>query len=180
LRANYRSLKSLKTYAIPYTGLKLGKHDFDYQIDKAFFDEFEHSLVKDGKLTCQLELDKQERMIILNFKIEGVVKLSCDRCLDTFLSPLKVSEQQIFKFSDEEMNPDDEIIILSKNDNEIDVSTLIYEYINVAVPLIKLCEDGNKECNEEMIERLKSFSGNVDTDDKDSTDPRWDALKNIK
>jgi len=30
-------LKSLKTYSIPFTGLKLGKHQFDYVITDAFF-----------------------------------------------------------------------------------------------------------------------------------------------
>lgn len=179
MRANYRSLKSLRTYVIPFTGLKLGKHEFDYTIDKAFFDEFEHSLVKDGHLTCHLELDKQETLLILNFTIEGMIGLTCDRCLDLFSYPMYTEEQQIVKFSDEEMNPDDEVLILKRNEHEIDVSGLVYEYINVAVPLLKVCEDGDKACNEGMLERLKTFSAENEQINK-SADPRWDALKNIK
>ncbi len=53
LRANYRSLKSLRTYSIPFTGLKLGKHHFDYVITNAFFDEFEYSLVKKARPEMQ-------------------------------------------------------------------------------------------------------------------------------
>jgi len=33
-------MKPLKEFTIPFIGLKEGKHHFDYQIDKAFF---EHS-----------------------------------------------------------------------------------------------------------------------------------------
>ncbi|MGV8877607.1 MAG: YceD family protein [Sphingobacteriaceae bacterium] len=172
-------MKSLRIYAIPFSGLKLGKHEFDYTIDKSFFDEFEQSLVEDGILTCHLQLDRQETMLMLDFQIDGTIELSCDRCLDLFSYPINLEEQQIVKFSDEEMNPDDEILILKKNEHEIDVSILIYEYINVAVPLLKVCEDGGKSCNEEMIERLKEFSGDNETANK-SVDPRWDVLNNIK
>ena len=73
LRANCRSLKSLKTYSIPFTGLKLGKHQFDYVITDAFFDEFEYSLVKKADLKCEVELEKQETMLILNFHINGTI-----------------------------------------------------------------------------------------------------------
>jgi hypothetical protein len=43
-------LKSLRNFSIPFTGLKLGKHQFEYIINDAFFDEFEYSLVKKADL----------------------------------------------------------------------------------------------------------------------------------
>ena len=30
-------MKALKQFSIPFTGLKLGKHQFDFEIDKSFF-----------------------------------------------------------------------------------------------------------------------------------------------
>jgi hypothetical protein len=45
------------------------------------------------------------------------------------------------KFSDEVIDEDDEIITLSKNDHEINIAGLIYEYINVAMPFISVCSD---------------------------------------
>jgi len=180
LRANYRSLKSLKTYSIPFSGLKLGKHDFDYVINNTFFDEFEYSLVKKADLQCHIEMEKQETMLFLNFRIKGTIGMTCDKCLAEFPHSVDIQEQQIAKFSEEEMDEDEEIITLTKNDHEINISGLIYEYVNVAAPFTAVCGDeGNTPyCDKEMIDRLNQLSADSDHDDK--TDPRWDALKNIK
>ena len=180
MRANYRSLKSLKTYSIPFTGLKLGRHEFDYVINNEFFSEFEYSLVKKGDLQCRVELDKQETMIILNFDIHGTVDMACDRCLSEYPQQLDVQEQQVYKFSEEEIDADDEIITLNKNDTEINVAGLIYEYITVAAPFIAVCgNEGNTPyCDKDMLDRLNKLSGG-DEQEK-SADQRWDALKKLK
>lgn len=180
MRANYRSLKSLKTYSIPFTGLKLGRHEFDYVIDSEFFKEFDYSLVKKGKLQCQVELEKQETMIILNFHIHGVVDMACDRCLSEYPQQLDIHEQQVAKFSEEEIDEDEEIITLTKNDTEINIAGLVYEYINVAVPFISVCNDeGNTPyCDKDMLDRLNKLASG-DEQEK-SADPRWDALKKLK
>ena len=180
MRANYRSLKSLKTYSIPFTGLKLGKHDFDYEIGNAFFDEFEYSLVKKADLQCNVELEKQETMLILNFDIKGTIGMACDKCLAEYPQSVNIHEQQIAKFSEEGIDEDEEIIVLTKNDHEINIAGLIYEYVNVAAPFMAVCSDeGNTPyCDKEMIDRLNSLSS--DSDQNDKTDPRWDVLKKIK
>jgi uncharacterized protein len=174
----------LQEYRIPFTGLKTGKHQFDFDIDERFFDEFEYSLVKNGRLKVRMELDKQETMLILQFDIKGEIFSNCDYCLSDFPTAVKVSERQIVKFSDDENLEDntDEIIVLGRNEHEINVSQLIYEYINLAVPLFSRCNDvGNTEyCDKEVIEKLKKLStGNEEKENADA-DPRWEALKNIK
>lgn len=180
MRANCRSLKSLRTYSIPFTGLKLGKHQFDYVIDNAFFDEFEYSLVKKADLKCSVELEKQETMLILNFHIDGKIDMTCDKCLAEYPQQVDIHEQQIARFSEEAID-DDEIITLTKNDHEINVAGLIYEYVNVAAPLIAVCSDeGNTPyCDKEMIDRLQKLAGSSN-EEEDKADPRWDALKKIK
>ena len=173
-------MKSLRTYSIPFTGLALGRHSFDFEIDDSFFEEFEYSLVKKAALNCVVELEKQETMLILDFRISGAVKLTCDRCLAEYPETLDINEQQIAKFSDEQIDEDDEIITLGKNDHEINVAGLIYEYINVAVPFIASCgsEGETPYCDKEMLAKLQSLKSKGETNE--ATDPRWDALKNIK
>ncbi len=179
MRANCCSLKSLRNYSIPFTGLKLGKHQFEYDVNDAFFDEFEYSLVKKANLKCLVELDKQETMLILTFDIKGTIDTSCARCLAQYPQQVEIHEQQIAKFSEEDMDADEEIIILTKNDHEVDISGLIYEYINVALPFITVCDDeGNTPyCDKEMLDSLNKLSAN---NNNNEADPRWDALKNIK
>jgi uncharacterized protein len=112
-------LKSLRNYSIPFTGLKLGKHLFEYIITDAFFDEFEYSLVKKANLVCRVEMEKQETMLILDFNISGTIDANCDRCLAQYPQPVDIHEQQIAKFSEEAIDEDDEIIVLTKNDHEL-------------------------------------------------------------
>ena len=176
-------MKSLQEYRIPFKGLKAGKHDFRFEVGEAFFNEFEYSLVKSGKLIVDLELDKQETMLILVFKINGEIYLNCDVCLANYPSAVSIEERQIVKFTGDEHLEDDteEIIMLSRNEFEIDVSWLIYEFINLAVPYISRCGDeGNTEwCDKEMIRKLSELSGS-NKEENNTDDPRWEALKNIK
>lgn len=174
-------MKSLQQYRIPFVGLKPGKHQFDFEIDERFFDEFEYSLVKKGKVQVSLQLDKQETMLILDFDIKGDIFLSCDVCLSDFPSPIEVKERQIAKFGGEDLEDDtEEIVVLPRNAHEIDVSLLIYEYINLAVPFINRCEDeGNMQwCDKEMIAKLNELSSPKEEETNDA-DPRWEALKKI-
>lgn len=176
-------MKALKQFSIPFTGLKLGKHDFDFEIDKSFFDAFEHSLVKDGALKAVVELDKQETMLILGFHIKGTTKLNCDTCLSDFDQPIELNERQIVKFA-EEVEDDEiedlEIIVLPRKETAIDVSELIYEFITVAVPFINKCEQAGQACDEQMLNTLEKLSAGSDEQEEQSSDPRWEALKKLK
>ncbi|WP_461448666.1 YceD family protein [Mucilaginibacter sp.] len=176
-------MKSLRIYTIPFTGLKLGKHQFEFDVTDSFFDEFDYSLVKKGNLKCVVELEKQETLIILNFHITGYIDLNCDRCLAPYPQLLDIKEQQIAKFSEEEIDEDEEIITLGKSDHEINIAPLIYEYINVSVPFIATCGDeGNTEyCDKEMLDSLEKLAANNNNEQEDEiADPRWEALKKIK
>jgi len=177
-------LKPLKQFSIPFTGLKIGKHQFDFEIDNSFFDAFEYSLVKKGNLKAEVELDKQETMLILQFRIKGTIVLDCDKCLAEFEAPLSIQERQIVKFAEDELESDDlEIIVLSKKESEINVAELIYEFITVSVPYIKICEENGTgvKCDQEMIARLESLAvGSQQEEEQQNDDPRWAALKKLK
>lgn len=177
-------MKALKQFSIPFTGLKLGQHQFDFEIDKSFFDAFEYSLVKNGALKAKVELDKQETMLILNFQIVGTIQLNCDKCLTEFANPIEIKERQLIKFAEDDLESDDlEIIMLNRRESEIDVSEMIYEFINVAVPYINNCEQAGQaqSCDPEMIATLEKLSsGNAIIEEEQSEDPRWAALKKLK
>jgi uncharacterized protein len=175
-------LKALKQFSIPFTGLKLGKHQFDFEIDNRFFDAFEFSLVKEGDLKATVELDKQETMLILQFHIWGTIKLNCDKCLAIIDQPIDLKERQIVKFAEDELQSDDlEIIVLHKKETAIDVSESIYELITVSVPYINKCEQVDKICDEQMLATLDKLASNSEhTEEEQTDDPRWAALKKLK
>ncbi len=177
-------LRALKQFSIPFTGLKIGKHEFEFDLDNSFFDAFEYSLIKDGTLKATVELDKQETMLILQIHIFGTVKLDCDKCLAEFNAPIEIKERQIVKFADDDTESDDlEIIVLNKKESSIDISAVLYEIISVSVPFIKVCEENGdgQQCDNEMIAKLEDLSNGKDNKvEKNDEDPRWAALKKLK
>ncbi len=179
-------LKYLKQYRIPFSGLVSGKHKFEFDIDDKFFDCFEHSLVKKGKLKAEVELQKQENMLIVIFEITGTIQLTCDICLSEFDSPLNFNERVLVKFTEDDWENDtEEVITLSKTDYEFDIATLLYEYINVRVPYYSKCaEQGiNIKCDPEMLSKISTDNSSDDTsetNEEKKIDPRWDILKKIK
>jgi uncharacterized metal-binding protein YceD (DUF177 family) len=176
-------LKLLQEYSIPFTGLKLGVHQFEFEVNDSFFKEFEYSLVKSGRLKVILDLEKQETMMLLHFHIKGSIGLGCDVCLADYPYPVDFKEMQIVKLSGDDNLEDDteEIVVLKRNETEINVATLIYEFINLSAPYISRCEDeGNTEwCDREMIAKLEQLAPGP-KEEIDDADPRWEALKNIK
>ena len=174
-------MKSLKQYSIPFTGLKIGQHQFDFEVDRRFFDEFEYSLVKDGLLNVSLLLEKQETLMRLDFHVKGKIQLSCDKCLADFPHEVDKKDRLIAKFTEsDDLADSEEVIIITKNESEVDVSSFIYEMINLSVPYISICEDpGNTpSCDTEMLKKIEELS--AENGESKQQDPRWDMLKHIK
>ncbi len=72
-------MNPFKAYQIPFLGLKTGFHDFEFELDNAFFAAFEHSEIQSGDLKANLTLEKQSTMLVLDFQVEGVVEGVCDQ-----------------------------------------------------------------------------------------------------
>jgi len=174
-------LKSLKQYSIPFTGLKIGKHQFAFEVDRRFFDAFEYSLVKDGLLSVNLVLEKRETLMTLDFEIAGKIQLSCDKCLSNFPHEVETKDRLIAKFTEsEDLVDNEDVLIISKNESEVDVAPFIYEMINLSAPYISICEEpGNTPaCDLEMLKKIDELS--VENEETEQQDPRWDVLKNIR
>jgi len=168
----------LKTYKISLSGLQIGHHSFDFQIDDQFFESFEKSRVQKGSLTLKVEMEKSETMLQLHFHFNGNVTVACDRCLDDFLYPLHFNEMLIVKFGYKKHEESESIIIINANEYEIPIAQYIYEYINLSLPMQLIhpnLENGDSGCNKEF---LKNFDYQKTEEDK--IDPRWEALKKLK
>lgn len=181
-------MKSNKEYIIPFVGLSLGIHRFEYDITDAFFDGIEYSIIHNGKVHAELLLEKKETMLVGNFKIKGVVETNCNRCNDPVETKIKGDYRLIFKFGNEPSD-DESLITVYPEQFEIDVKDNIYELITVSLPLRSVHKKG--DCNEEMMEILdeyiltkekKTDESNKDDDSGEDgdIDPRWEALNKLK
>ncbi len=163
-------------YIIPVAGLSLGDHRFSYKIDDSFFSNYDHFDTNKGLLNLTIDMVKESNLLDFKFHFAGYVELKCDRCLDTFNLNIEDDFRLIVKYGEEFEEISDEIITIPNNDSNVDLSQYIYEYINLMLPIRKTHPDdefGNSTCNQEMIDRINTYS-------EQKEDPRWDALKNIK
>ncbi len=165
-------MNALKDYIIPFVGLKEGVHEFTFDLDARFFESFEYSEIKEGKVHVIMSMEKQNRMMIFIFNIKGYVKLPCDRCLDELDFPVEGNERLIVKFGEEWKEETEEILIIPEKESSIDVSDFIYEYIMLLLPYKRVHTD-ESECNKDVVDKLSQHAAI-------ETDPRWEALKALK
>lgn len=165
--------KSDKIFNIPFVGLKIGKHDFDYEIDDSFFADLEYSLVKKGAIKAKLQLDKRETMLIAQFWIEGTVFVACDRCTAPMEINIKGDYKLIYKFGLEEAE-DETLVVIHPDAYQINVKDPIYELIIISLPNRTIHKEG--ECDEEMWNLVKQYTINAEDEDEDSwaEDEEWD------
>ena len=181
-------MKDLKEYSIEISRLSNKKHDFEFDSGAAFFNNFENSLIEEGAFKVKLTLDKSETMMSLHFHITGSVQLICDRTLEPFDYPINIKQKLIFKFGDQDEVLTDEIEIIKRDTQQINIAQYIYEFIGLAIPMKKLhpkLAKGHFEENEEGILVYSSgTTGEVDSestpDSDEPMDPRWQILKNLK
>jgi uncharacterized metal-binding protein YceD (DUF177 family) len=167
---------SNEEYIIPLSGLSLGDHSITYTIDDSFFANYDYFDAITGKLNLEVEMIKESSLIDFKFQFTGFFELKCDCCLDKFKLNVEDNFRLIVNFGNEFEEVSDEIITIPYNESKIDLSQYIYEYINLMLPYKKVHPDdefGNSTCNQEMLDRINTFS-------EQQKDPRWDALKNIK
>ena len=166
----------LADFVIPFMGLSLENHTFDFEVNNAFFEHFEYSEIKKGKVSVEVILERQERMLIFGFKIQGSVEVTCDRCLDVFDHPVSGREQLIVKFGHERLEESDDVLMIPHTDYQIDLAPLIYEYINLLLPIRHvhpMNENGEYACDPEVTKFI------TETPEHENTDPRWEVLKGL-
>ncbi len=168
----------LKKYSIEFEGLEEGEHTFEFDIDDKFFNSIEYSEIKKGKLKTIVVLKKSSLLMSLDIAISGKVRVICDRCTDEFDMPVEFEGSIYVKFSEERENLDYNVIVLSNNDNKINIAHYLFESINLGLPLKRVHPDdneGNSTCNPEMLKDIEENSINSE----ERTDPRWDRLKDL-
>lgn len=170
-------MEVLDHYAIPFMGLKVGIHQLKFVVDDAFFAQFEHSLIEAGKLDVILDLDKRPDMSIFDFSIAGEITIDCDRCTEPFVLPLDTKQRLHAKYSEVPLDGDDEVIYIDSAISKLQLSQYIYEYIHLAIPMYKSCDDSldeNAACNETILEQLS-----YPDDEQPKSNPIWDKLNDL-
>ncbi len=164
-------------FLIPVSGLALGQHAYQFEINDDFFAGMDYSEVQQGKVSVKLDIDRQETMLTLHFDIEGCVRVACDRCADEFDLPIESSQEFFLKLGTENAEESDDVAVVSAETSEYDIRPLVYEYIILAIPMHRVHPEG--QCNPAVIEMLNREEAPAEEEEADTVDPRWAALKDI-
>ena len=180
----------LSEYIIPLRGLKDGVSEYKYKLTNDFFAKIDDADIQKGNLTVVLEVRKSGETFELNFDINGVVQIACDRCLDDMEQSIDTKDKLYVKFGKEFAEEGANTIVIPFDEGEINVAWFIFEFIALNVPLKHVHPYG--KCNKDMTAKLKKvtaydkdevgdesdFSAD-DFEEETETDPRWDELKKI-
>ena len=174
-----------REYEIAFVGLKPGVHEFDYQVDDLFFEDFQEQDFKNCHANVKLLLEKSiSNFMILKFEIGGSLEVICDRCNNNL--PLQLFEEFVItvKMAEEpeEMNEQEEdpdVYYISKTESHLNVKAWIYEFINLSIPMQKTCEFENMDgpfCNPEA----RALLNGMKVKGIEQENPIWNDLKKFR
>ncbi len=179
---NRCNMKPLKEFTIQFVGLKLGKHHFDYQIDKKFFEYFEFEDFNDTNIKAEVILNKKETLLEFDYKISGTINVNCDLSNEPFFQEIEGEFELVVNFGQEFNDDNENILIIPHGEYEVNIAQYIYELIVLSVPSRLIhpgIEDGTLQSD--ILSKLEELSPKS-LEEKEKTediDPRWNTLKKL-
>lgn len=176
-------MKPLKEFTIPFVGLKIASHHFDYKIDRTFFEYFEYEDFNDVNVQVKVDLNKKTTLMELHFNISGFVNINCDITNEPYDQPIANEFDLVVKFGEEYNDEEIDILILPHGAYEVNIQQYIYELIVLAVPL-KRVHPGIKDgtLKSDILKKLEELSPQEDLENdikEEDIDPRWNTLKKL-
>lgn len=176
-------MKKDSQYDINIARLADKTHHFAFDLDRSFFELFDQELIPDGNVHADITLTKTERLITVDFDLQGTVRQICDRSLDDYDQEIAAQEQLLVRFGEQAQELDDNVLQITPDTQTLPLAQHLFDYIGLALPMKKLHPrfqnepDENPDADATLIFTTRK-EGEDDADD-DDTDPRWNALKNL-
>lgn len=171
----------MKEFRVNIIGLSKKAHLFEFDIKDGFFETYGRNLVSGGDFHVAATLDKKETFIEVDFKISGQAHLVCDRTLRPFDFPMKSTHKVVFKYGEEAREISDEIVIITRDQDSLDLGQFIYEFIALSIPIKKLHPDLKDDGDGGDLKMVYSTTSETAAEEQNETiDPRWEKLKKLK
>lgn len=171
-------------FEIAFVGLKPGIHEYQFEITDKFFEVFQQQDFRYCDATVKLTLDKRTSFLLLKFEIGGSLEVSCDRCNNDL--PLQLWEEfnMTVKMVEEpdlmnDQGDDPDVYYISRSESHINVENWIYEFINLSIPMQKVCNYEDMDgpyCNKAALDILKK----MDLKKEKQQNPIWKGLEKFR
>lgn len=160
---------------IKYTNFSDGIHQIRFNepaeklgLDDSFF----------GNVIVDCKMDKSAHQIVIDFDVDVKTHLICDRCNSEYDAELTNHFQLSYLFIKDAVRLEEfNVKYLSPDEDKINIDDDVYEYIELAIPMKKLCREDCKglcpRCGTNLNERQCNCHLEINND-------IWEPLKKLK
>lgn len=160
----------LSDFDVEFIKFKNEKDIVRFTIDDTFFLLKENSLYDQCDIDIEIQCEKNDSTLTLDYKLNGHVGAQCERCLKDIKISASGPRNEVLKLtSDEDLLQEENY--LSVNHQVYSTYDSIYEQICLNLPFRLICENsiGNNKCEIAHPEATKSAV----------VDDRWAELKKL-
>ena len=166
---------------VALNGLPSGKTVFEGRLSREFFAGFGNQEILDADVSTVVTVEKSGSYVGIDMALEGNVTVECDRCLEDLVLPVSRTVLLELKFGEfqtqEQQDGEREVIFLSRDNTELDLSQTAYDYVCLSLPLQRHHEEGG--CNPEALKHLRGLGDGGKVSSEDASDSPFAALKGM-
>jgi len=177
-------MKELKEFTIPFVGLKIGDHQYDFKINNTFFEHFEYDEFNDADIDINVLLTKKATLLEFEMSFKGMVNVQCDITAEPYNQALEGLYHFVVNFGETYNDENEDLLIIPHGSYEVNIQQYVYESLVLAMPTRRIhpgVEDGTLKTD--ILEKLEELrpkqQDDEGTDKGNETDPRWDTLKKL-
>ena len=90
--------------AVEFVKLQDRQHQFDYQLDKTFFEHFDNHDIQEADLKVEMDIVRNGNLMIADLYTSGIISDSCDRCLSKIGLPIEAEFKIIYHLNSNHEN----------------------------------------------------------------------------
>ena len=164
-------------FVIALSDLRSGVTEFEWNVGKEFFEEFENEQIRSAGLQARARVQKNASSVLVDLELGGSLTVPCDRCLEDVSLDVDASAALKIRIGvdpDPENDEEDgrELVCMPAGEDDFDFAQLIYDYACLSLPL--QCCHPEGMCNP-LAERYLNPSGTAGREE----DSPFAALKGI-
>ena len=132
-------MDKFRNYDIVFSGQKNGQHEFQFEIDKAFFKLFEtEQEFTEPEIVVDVLMEKHTTFLEFWIETKGTINLICDISNENFNHEIENEVSVLVKFGEEYDDSDVDVITIPSKDHAFNIAQLIYENVILSVLMKKV------------------------------------------
>lgn len=169
---------SLEKLIIPFSSLGNEDEMYEYFLRPDLYED-DQTIRFPREISVEARIQKIDESYLLFLTVNGECELICDRCDEPFTYTIDNTINTLFSFSklENEDESDSEVRVIKNSDHGINIGPDVRDAIALAIPSKHICK---KSCKGLCAQCGKNLNVEACQCNNEVTDPRWDALKNIK